>query len=71
MLTKELTAEYLNARTYETRQEMDAAATPSRNMMLKALLGQQFDFGPVDAFHMDEYDGLRISDPRSFYLQPF
>lgn len=90
MLIKELTVEDLNARTYETRQEMGAAAAeaaacairqvlkekeyanvifaaaPSQNEMLEALLGQQLDFSRINAFHMDEYDGLSISDPQSF-----
>lgn len=42
------------------------AAAPSQNEMLEALLEQGVDFSRVNAFHMDEYIGLSLGDPRSF-----
>ena len=42
------------------------AAAPSQNEMLEALLTENVDFSRVNAFHMDEYLGLRSDDPRSF-----
>ena len=90
MLIKTITVEDLDARVYETRQEMGVAAAaaaadairgvlrekeyanvvfaaaPSQNEMLEALLHEQIDFTRINAFHMDEYDGLSISDAQSF-----
>jgi len=42
------------------------AAAPSQNEMLEALLREDVDFTRVNAFHMDEYVGLDISDSQSF-----
>lgn len=42
------------------------AAAPSQNEMLEALLREQIDFTRINAFHMDEYDGLSITDTQSF-----
>ena len=37
------------------------AAAPSQNDMLESLLSKPLDWGRVNAFHMDEYVGLRRS----------
>lgn len=42
------------------------AAAPSQNEMLAALLQEGIDFTAVNAFHMDEYAGLRPEEPQSF-----
>ena len=42
------------------------AAAPSQNEMLDALVASGVDFSRVNAFHMDEYDGLSIDDEQSF-----
>lgn len=42
------------------------AAAPSQNEMLDALVASGVDFTRVNAFHMDEYDGLSIDDEQSF-----
>ncbi len=42
------------------------AAAPSQNEMLEALLRQDINWSRVNAFHMDEYVGLDISDSQSF-----
>ena len=42
------------------------AAAPSQNEMLEALLAQKLDFGKINAFHMDEYEGLSIEQSQSF-----
>ena len=42
------------------------AAAPSQNETLDALVSSDVDFSRVNAFHMDEYDGLSIDDSQSF-----
>lgn len=42
------------------------AAAPSQNEMLAALAEENVDFSRVNAFHMDEYLGLRPDDPHAF-----
>ena len=42
------------------------AAAPSQNETLDALVSSDVDFSRVNAFHMDEYDGLSIDDEQSF-----
>lgn len=42
------------------------AAAPSQNDMLESLLSKPLDWGRVNAFHMDEYVGLKKEDPHSF-----
>lgn len=42
------------------------AAAPSQNEMLAALAEEDVDFSCVNAFHMDEYLGLRSDDPHAF-----
>lgn len=42
------------------------AAAPSQNEMLEALLAENIDFTKINAFHMDEYDGLSMTDAQSF-----
>ena len=42
------------------------AAAPSQNEMLEALLKEDIDFTRINAFHMDEYVGLSLSDAQSF-----
>lgn len=42
------------------------AAAPSQNEMLAALAEENVEFSRVNAFHMDEYLGLRPDDPRAF-----
>jgi glucosamine-6-phosphate deaminase len=42
------------------------AAAPSQNEALDALVASDVDFSRVNAFHMDEYEGLSIEDGQSF-----
>ena len=42
------------------------AAAPSQSEMLEALLAQKLDFTKINAFHMDEYEGLSIAQSQSF-----
>lgn len=42
------------------------AAAPSQNEALDALVAADVDFTRVNAFHMDEYEGLSIDDSQSF-----
>ena len=42
------------------------AAAPSQNEMLAALLSEKVDFSKINAFHMDEYEGLTPDSPKSF-----
>ena len=42
------------------------AAAPSQNEMLNSLLAQKIDFTRINAFHMDEYEGLSMGDDQSF-----
>jgi len=42
------------------------AAAPSQNEMLEALLQTDVDFTKVNAYHMDEYEGLSIENEQSF-----
>jgi glucosamine-6-phosphate deaminase len=42
------------------------AAAPSQNEALDALVAADVDFSRVNAFHMDEYEGLSIEDGQSF-----
>ena len=42
------------------------AAAPSQNEALDALVASDVDFTRINAFHMDEYDGLSIDDSQSF-----
>lgn len=42
------------------------AAAPSQNEMLENLLAQDIDFTRINAFHMDEYEGLSIVNEQSF-----
>ena len=42
------------------------AAAPSQNEMLEQLMLEDIDFSRINAFHMDEYVGLSISQPQSF-----
>ena len=53
----------------ESKDEINCmfAAAPSQNEFLEALAGiQDIDWGRINAFHMDEYIGFEIGDPRSF-----
>lgn len=47
------------------------AAAPSQNETLEALLSENIDFTKVNAFHMDEYEGLPEKHPQRFakYLE--
>lgn len=42
------------------------AAAPSQNEFLQALLKQDIEWNRINAFHMDDYVGFAIGDPRSF-----
>ena len=42
------------------------AAAPSQNDVLESLLKKPLDWNRVNAFHMDEYVGLKKEDPQSF-----
>lgn len=42
------------------------AAAPSQNEMLLSLLSEKVDFSKINAFHMDEYEGLAPDSPQSF-----
>lgn len=42
------------------------AAAPSQNDVLESLLKKPLDWKRVNAFHMDEYVGLKKEDPQSF-----
>ena len=42
------------------------AAAPSQNDVLKSLLEKDIDFTKINAFHMDEYEGLTKDHPQSF-----
>ncbi len=42
------------------------AAAPSQNDVLESLLKKPLDWNKVNAFHMDEYVGLKKEDPQSF-----
>lgn len=42
------------------------AAAPSQNDVLCSLLNKPLDWHRVNAFHMDEYVGLKKEDPQSF-----
>ena len=42
------------------------AAAPSQNEMLAALISEKVDFSKINAFHMDEYEGLSPDSPQSF-----
>lgn len=42
------------------------AAAPSQNEFLAALLGQDIEWGRINAYHMDEYVGFALGHPKSF-----
>jgi glucosamine-6-phosphate deaminase len=50
------------------KQEVNCifAAAPSQNEVLKFLCEQNIEWGRINAFHMDEYIGLKAGDPRLF-----
>lgn len=55
-------------RVYEEKGEANLifASSPSQMDVLSSLLQEDVDWGRVNAFHMDEYEGVDISHPASF-----
>lgn len=67
-------AAYIN-KLLETQEETNIlfAAAPSQNEFLLALIQHQIPWERINAFHMDEYIGLKREDPQRFgnYLEKY